>query len=1163
MSIKIKFKLPFIVLGLIANLQLLIGQNEIFINEFQASNFSTIADSDFSVYSDWIEIYNDSDEAIDIGGYYLTDDLQNNEKWQIPSNTYIPGNGYLIFWCDNQDVILNEFHTNFKLSSGGEEIGLLNQSLILVDSVTFVDQVEDASFGRKPDGSTTWKYFADPTPCSSNSNTGYNTNEQAGLPDFSLLSGFFSSPESLSISAAGSNIEIRYTTDGSQPDLNSELFTGALPIISTVVIRARTFSDNLLPSGIVSHSYFVNEETSLPVISLIMNSQFLWDSVTGIYVDDNIHLRRNWERSGTLEYFNADHELDFTIDADLRLFGNTAIYYPQKSLAVFPDNPLDYKLFDAVDTDEFFSFILRSSSDDWPYTMLRDALMHSLIKDHLNIDHQAYTPSVLFINGAYFGIHNIREKFNERYLETYHNIDPQNVDIIQIDIRDTTISALEGDLDEILTTLDLIQNNDLSQVENFNMVKNMIDLENYVDYLVANLFFSNTSWHHNVKIWKEKTTDSKWQWLVYDLDRGMFHYYLNTYSVIEDLDTTDLFFPHLNENQEFQNILLNRLSIFMSSVFESERVVHYIDSLINKIDGEIPDHSLRWKDECHPEGYCGIQSLDDWVIDVNGLKGYTDYAQETVRQYMDDFYELDGSSKLTISIENPELGDIFINGIEYPADSPIWTFFKGVPIDLKAVPKNGNIFLEWGGISFYDTLQISLQDDRTITARFGTYCFLPQVVEEDYIVTNECDAYFSQGSLTVSENASLTIQEGVHIFMSSGDSIKVNGQLVIEGTPDYPVVIRAVDENHFWGGIHVPDGNINLAFTEFLNCKNAVTINGGYIEVKNCTVHYSPYYFSDIFSIHFANTILENNLIYGPNDDGKTDVIDCDEISYGNIRNNIIFGTTDDGIDIGTGSANVTVYGNEIYNCTSMGISVGEYSQVQVDRNIVVGCDAGIQVHSEATAYIDHNTLYNNDVSIRCFHYSNQPNSGGNAIVTNSVLSSSQSAVYELYENSTISFDYCLSDTEPLAGEGNINADPLFVDPDKDDFNLQDNSPCIDAGDPFFPSDPEGSRTDIGAQYFNHDSSILERNKHFNIYIYPNPASHYIKCCLTDTSETIQKIEIYDQQGKILLKRDHINDNIVNINNISGWNGLYYITLVTSDKKKYSSKFIVLNNTNK
>ena len=428
------------------------------------------------------------------------------------------------------------------------------------------------------------------------------------------------------------------------------------------------------------------EQTPLPVVSMIINPEFLWDPDIGIYVDENIEQRTDWERSCSMEYFNKIHLLDFTIGAEIRLFGNSAYYYPQKTLSVFPESPLEYQLFQSRETDKFYSFLLRSSSDDWPYTMMRDALMHSIIRNQLRLDYQAYSPSVLFINGTYWGIHNIREKINERFLETYHNVDPDNLDLVFMDLRDTTITSLAGDLADINELLTFIADNDLSLDENFAIVKNNIDLDNYIDYLIAHIFFSNTSWHHNVKIWKSKEEGSKWQWLLYDLDRGMATYYLNLYSVIEDMDTTDLFFPHLNQNHEFRVQFLNRFCGYMNTAFTKTRIEHFIDSLKNNIATEIPEHSLRWKNECDPYGNCGIQSYEDWLEDIGELTEYSIVAPEMVTQYVMDFFNIEETAELTLNIINPEKGEIFINGIKYKPESINWTYFKGIPLQIIAVP---------------------------------------------------------------------------------------------------------------------------------------------------------------------------------------------------------------------------------------------------------------------------------------------------------------------------------------------------------------------------------------------------------------------------------------------------------------------------------------------
>jgi len=348
--------------------------------------------------------------------------------------------------------------------------------------------------------------------------------------------------------------------------------------------------------------------------------------------------------------------------------------------------------------------------------------------------------------------------------------------------------------------------------------------------------------------------------------------------------------------------------------------------------------------------------------------------------------------------------------------------------------------------------------------------------------------------------------------------------------------------------------------TQFLGCKSAVTIYGNNLEVKNSIVHYSPYFYGDIFSIHNADTHIEGCLIYGPDDEGKTDIIDCDDINYGVIKNNTLIGTTDDGIDIGTESTNVVVSGNHVYNCASMGISVGENSNALVERNIVVNCKSGIQVHSEAVAHIDHNTLYSNDISIQCYHYSNEPNSGGHAIVTNTILSASQTAVYELFENSTISFNYSLTDTDPVMGVGNLNDDPMFVNMDELDFNLHPESPCINSGDPEYPTDLDGTRTDIGAIYFDHTSSIIEKYKDQELVIYPNPVYDQFSCSLTDNSKTINKIEIIDQQGKVVFKIEDIHQNAVELNNDFADQGLYYISVVTNKNQRINSKIVILKN---
>jgi len=144
----------------------------LYLNEFMADNSSTIEDPDEpGSFEDWIEIYNPTDSAVDMGGMYLTDDLSKPTKWQIPQGVIIPAKGYLLFWAD-EDKSQGNTHTNFKLSKAGEQIGLFDTDArgnVAIDTLTFSAQSTDVSQGRLYDGGEPWGSFEKPTPGSTNS----------------------------------------------------------------------------------------------------------------------------------------------------------------------------------------------------------------------------------------------------------------------------------------------------------------------------------------------------------------------------------------------------------------------------------------------------------------------------------------------------------------------------------------------------------------------------------------------------------------------------------------------------------------------------------------------------------------------------------------------------------------------------------------------------------------------------------------------------------------------------------------------------------------------------------------------------------------------------------------------------------------------------------
>ena len=136
------------------------------INEFMAQNTGSVQDS-HGDYDDWLELYNYGDSAIDAAGCYLTDDPTDATKWRFPASdsfvTTIPAHGFLLIWAD-QETEQGPLHAGFKLSAGGESLGLYDAQGNLLDNVTFQAQEPDVSSGRLPDGTDQWQSFSTPTP---------------------------------------------------------------------------------------------------------------------------------------------------------------------------------------------------------------------------------------------------------------------------------------------------------------------------------------------------------------------------------------------------------------------------------------------------------------------------------------------------------------------------------------------------------------------------------------------------------------------------------------------------------------------------------------------------------------------------------------------------------------------------------------------------------------------------------------------------------------------------------------------------------------------------------------------------------------------------------------------------------------------------------------
>ncbi len=408
-------------------------------------------------------------------------------------------------------------HTGFRISAG-ESLVLTEPGGALIDSVATVETLPDVSQGRSADTGK-WLCFSTPTPGSPNTADG--TVGIAQAPEFSTTGGFYTPEVSVGLTSPTPDSAVRYTTDGTEPTASSTCCTGPLTLTKTMVLKARTFAEGYTPSEVVTHTYFINETITLPVISLSTDPKNFWGD-TDIYTRYTV----DYERPVHIEFFEPGGKPAFSQIVGVKIHGASSASFAQKSLQVFAHasfgpGKMKHRVFPGLPFKEYDALVLRNSGHDWGYTMFRDALISSLAAGTA-VDTWAYRPAIVFINGAYWGLHNIREKLNDKYIAQHHpGVNPDSLDIMEYVVQH---NLLQGDRTHFDTMTAYMQNHDLSVPAYYEQVKKLMDVDQFIDYHVIEIFADNGDWPgNNVKFWRPKTPDGKWRWILYDTDCGFGH----------------------------------------------------------------------------------------------------------------------------------------------------------------------------------------------------------------------------------------------------------------------------------------------------------------------------------------------------------------------------------------------------------------------------------------------------------------------------------------------------------------------------------------------------------------------------------------------------------------------------------------------------------------
>ena len=708
--------------------------SQVVINEISNANGSILYDDNGENY-DWIEIYNPGSSSVNLLNYSLTDDSTKLDKWIFPGIIIAPYS-YKILLASGMDTLaLNFLHTNFKLKPEGEKLILLNAYGSIIDQYSFGNLQNNHSVGRKPDGGTASCFFNEPTPNATNNNsTCYDGYEIA--PFVSLNAGFYSTSRIAELYTPSSTGMVRYTLDGSIPSNSDNLYISPLAVNSTTVVSARCYSSgNLLPSKVVKRTYFINEnEHDLPVFSITLDPSDLWDENTGLYVN----YEEDWEKLAHVEYFDKQKVKQFDLPAGIKIQGNYSRNKPQKSFRIvcrdkYGASEVNYPLIsEKSHITSFKSFNLRNGGSDYNFTRFRDAFMQRALKNS-PVDKMGYEPALLFLNGEYWGQYEIREQQSTNYLLTNHGIPEDQIDLLYH--KGSNVRASEGTVAEFYNMYDYITESDPQSPGFYNSANQMLDLENFTDYLIAGIYYSNRDWiddsapANNIRLWRQQIPEGKWRYMYWDLDMGSGLYGsspgINNLAMVRNPDEPNVhsdIFKNLLQNTQFRHYFVNRYADLMNTVFQYDNLKAIAYDMRDSINSSIPKHKQKWGG-----------SYSEWYNSVDDMLDFHSERIVKARNHLEAEFNLDAQVGVTLATSPPGAGRIKISTII--PDSLPWTgvYYNGVPVSMTAIPNPGFTFQNWGeNAILFDpenspVITVNINSTDTFTAYFSGSAVNPKL----------------------------------------------------------------------------------------------------------------------------------------------------------------------------------------------------------------------------------------------------------------------------------------------------------------------------------------------------------------------------------------------------------------------------------------------------
>ena len=711
------------------------------INEVMQSNVECIMDDIKEFPDSWVELYNPTDAAINLKDYKISNKNKVKKAWQLPDQE-VPADGHVIIYCDKEGKEDNSFHTDFRLESGkGCTLYLFKgKDDEPVDSLP-ADMKKmpapDVAFGRETDGADKWGYQVTPTPGKANTGEICDAKHILGAPVFGK-DGFVTSGDAafqLELSlpdGAPEGTVIRYTTDGSEPTSKSTQYTNPINITKTKVIRAKLFCDGWLSPMSTAQSYiFHPKEITLPIFSVQTNDKYLNDKEIGLFANNNSKEDKkthDWRRPVMIEFFPAEgNNSAFNQLGETRIQGGQSRSNALKSMVFYANKRFDpdhkrysYEFFpdQKPGITEFKSFSLRDGGNDFGDLYFRDLIIQRTMADHVDLDWQAGHSAVLYINGEYMGMLNIRERSNEDNIYSNYNgledIDMVEISHEKIDNVDQFLEEFKGSEDETFYNAFKAFYSEKGHTK--AEYEQWMDVSEYLNIMIMNLFYGNIDFPgNNIVFWRPNDDDTEsglpkiWRFIVKDTDFGLGLYNRqNNYNTIDLLyhpekypndnwaftEPATLLIKNMLEDKGILDMFIDKCCVYMGDFMNGKGTGETIDLIKAEAMEEFVAHRDKYNSGW---GWWGpVDNRSDIENKFNAAKQWAEGRPNNFYKHIGDKWNLGTAFPVTINkgvVELPET--VTVNGIKLSEGVFDGKFFPNRQLTITATAPEGKTIAGW------------------------------------------------------------------------------------------------------------------------------------------------------------------------------------------------------------------------------------------------------------------------------------------------------------------------------------------------------------------------------------------------------------------------------------------------------------------------------------